>query len=987
MPAAPRPEPARPPTGLAGPRPSATRDPLAVEVRLLGELLGEVIDEQAGSDLFTLVEGIRRRMIALRRAPVPAPRGPAQRPPASRPTGAASRPTGGASLPTGAARHGPARDDERARVTNEIAGELAALDPMRLEAVARAFTLYFQLVNLAEERDATRGLRRQVRAAPGGVLEGSVAQAVGLLRELPPGLLIAPVLTAHPTEARRRTLLVALRRVDRQLERLGDVDVPDDEIAEARRRLREEITLLWRTAEVRAVAPTPLDEVRAGLAFFDQTLFTVVPALYRAVDAALDRVIGDEGHSGAHDAGAPGSSHRATGTRPPATEPFVRFGSWIGGDRDGNPSVTAEMTLHAMRIHADHLLRGYEAVATRLMQTVAVAVPAPDVDRALASALVRDGEQLPETARQLARRFPNEPYRQRFGAIAERLRRTRGGLTGQPGPGAGRYHDAAAFDADLRVVQAALVADGLERVAWGEVADLRWQLGTFAFHLASLEVRQHAAVHHAALAALDEGAAETMEVAPGVPLGEVVATFRAMARLQARYGEDACRRYVISFTTGPRDVAAVLELARRAGDAGTLAGAESLGDLPPATPRLDVVPLLETAAALDDAEAFLDALIADPAYRAHLAGRGNDQEVMLGYSDSSKESGYLASSWLLHRAQEGLVRSARRHGIRLTLFHGRGGAIGRGGGPANRAILAQAAGSVAGRLKFTEQGEVIAAHYASPDIARRHLEQVTAATLLASSPQHEAAVDRAAAEGGPVLADLAERSRVAYRALIATPGFFAVFAGATPIAEIAGLALGSRPAARPGSRPAQHAEPGGDIDALRAIPWVFAWSQVRANLPGWFGLGAALDGYLTAGGEAARERLRALYRAWPFFASVLDTAELALARTDLGTFRRYLGLVGGADADAIGAAIDSEFARSVDGLLGVVQRAALLADDPALRRSIDLRAPYVDALSALQVDALGRLRRTDPGDPDAIRLRRVVGATLGGIAAGLQSTG
>ena len=374
------------------------------------------------------------------------------------------------------------------------------------------------------------------------------------------------------------------------------------------------------------------------------------------------------------------------------------------------------MTLHAMRIQADHLLRGYEAVATRLMQTIAVVVPAGDVDRALASALVRDGEELPETARQLARRFPDEPYRQRFGFIAERLRRTRGGAGRAARPRSRALSRRRRGRRGARGhPDGALAAGGLGRVAWGEVADLRWQLATFGFHLASLEVRQHAAVHRAALGALDAGLGAGTDVAPGVTLGEVVATFRAIARLQARYGEDSCRRYVISFTATPADVAAVLDLAERAGDPATLAvDGAPLGDLPAATPRLDVVPLLETAEALGGAEAFLDALVGDPTYRAHLASRGWVQEVMIGYSDSSKESGYLASNWLLHQAQEGLVRAARRHELRLVLFHGRGGAIGRGGGPANRAILAQAAGSVAGRLKFTEQGEVIATHYASP---------------------------------------------------------------------------------------------------------------------------------------------------------------------------------------------------------------------------------------------------------------------------------
>ncbi|MFI5226857.1 MAG: phosphoenolpyruvate carboxylase, partial [Candidatus Limnocylindrales bacterium] len=642
----------------AGPGIARARDPLALEVRLLGALLGQVIAEQAGPELFDLVEGIRRRVIATRR---------------------------------GGTEVAGDRAAARERVLTEIAERIAALDPARLEAVARSFSLYFQLVNLAEERDQAR----TARPTSPSIEEALAARSAG---EKPLGdLLIYPVLTAHPTEARRRTLLVALRRVGRLLERLDDPRLGGDEDTDLRRRLREEITILWRTAEVRAAPPTPLDEVRAGLTFFDESIFVAIPRLYRAVDGAFDGRLSaatpaPAAEGRALDGEAPhlpalAADAGRTGTRPPLVPAFVRFGSWIGGDRDGNPTVTADATLHAIRIHADHVLRGYEAVTSRLMQTISVAVPIDRVAGPLTSALLRDAEEIPETARQLSRRFPNEPYRQRFGGMAERLRRTRVALTGQPGPGAGRYPDATAFDAELAVVQEALAQDGLARVAWGDVADLRWQVATFGFHLAGLEVRQHAAVHRAALAALLDGRPADTVLAEGVTLAEVVASLRAMGRIQARHSLEACRRYVVSFTAGVDDVAAVLELARLAGDPATLAGDPTLADLPAVSPQLDVVPLLETAAALDAAEAFLDRLLATPAYRAHLATRDDIQEVMLGYSDSSKESGFVASNWLLHGALQGLVRAAARHDIRLILFHGRGGSIGRGGGPANRAIL------------------------------------------------------------------------------------------------------------------------------------------------------------------------------------------------------------------------------------------------------------------------------------------------------------
>jgi phosphoenolpyruvate carboxylase len=958
-------------------------------------LLGQVIAEQGGPGLFALVERIRKRTISLRR---------------------------------GDLELVPEPNLERERLTSEIAG----LDLDRAAAVARAFTLYFQLVNLAEERERIRVLHLRARAARGRAIDDSIGEAVARLSVTRDAAEVAavmgrvvvhPVFTAHPTEARRRTLLVALRRIRRLLDVLDAPLTTPDEDAEARSRIREEISLLWHTGDLRAVAPTPLDEVRSALAIFDETLFVAVPRFQRAVDRALDEAgerapgspvppASGSAESSATPAPAPapapppafaGDAGR-TGTRPVAAPALLRFGSWIGADRDGHPGVTSDVTLHAARLHAEHLLRGYEAVASRLMQTVAARVPPERIDRALGSRLARDAEELPETMRQLVRRFPDEPYRQRLGAIAERLRRTRAALTGETAPRTGGYPDPAALDVELAVIQEALAADGLARVAYGQVADLRWQLATFGFHLASLEVRQHAGVHRTAIDALRDGAGPETEVAPGVSLGEVLATFRAIARLQARYGVEACHRYVISFTTVARDVATVLELAHRAAEREPFGSpAPVLADLPAALPVLDVVPLLESADALGGAAALLDELLSEPAYRAHLRERGDAQEVMLGYSDSSKESGFLAANWLLYRAQEALVATARRHGVTLTLFHGRGGALGRGGGPANRAILAQAPGSVGDHLKFTEQGEVIAAHYADVTIAQRHLEQVTSAAVLASTPEHADEVLAAAAGGTGTMDELAAISRTAYRALVERPAFGAFFRAATPIDLIAGLGLGSRPASRPraaGGAPAGGAPEGGapeggapvaarvdEIAALRAIPWVFAWSQARANLPGWYGLGTALEAATTRGGREMVDHLAELYRGWPFFASVLDNAELSLAKADLGTFRRYADLAPGAEATAIRGMIEAEYARSIQMLLLVTGRVHLLAGHPTLARSIELRNPYIDALSAVQVDLLGRLRDPSLSPREAEAIRVVVGATINGIAAGLQNTG
>ena len=913
------------PTGIGS---AGARDPLALEVRLLGALLGQVIGEQAGEEVFELVERLRRAAIDL--------------------------------------RHG---DDPALR--SRVEAELDGLDLGAIEAVISAFSLYFQLVNLAEARGRVRALRRRERAARDGLLDDSVAEAIARLRRdgrddaaldaILARLRITPVLTAHPTEARRRTALIALRRCAVLLERLDDPRLTPSEDREIRRRLREEITLLWRTSDLRSVAPEPLDEVRTAMAVFDATLFTLVPRLYRATDAALD---------------APGGKGPRTGTRPPRVPAFVRFGSWVGGDRDGNPAVTAEMTERTLRIQADHVLHGYEAVALRLMQTVSAATSSGRVARPLATRLARDAEALPETDRQLRRRFPDEPYRQRFGFIAERLRRTRVALTDDTGPRSGHYEDAAELDAELAEIQDALVEDDLARVAWGEVAELRWQLATFGFHLAALEVRQHSAVHRAALAALAAGAETTVEAAPGVPVEEILATFRSIAAMQERFGEAACGRFVVSFTLGASDATDVLRLARLAMEGS--GGAE---------PILDVVPLFESSDALAAAGPILDELLRDPAYRAHLATRGDRQEVMLGYSDSNKESGFLAAAWMLHRAQEALVAVAREHGIELTLFHGRGGAIGRGGGPANRAILGGAPGSVDGRLKLTEQGEVIAANYADPAIARRHLEQLTGAALIASTPEHDAAAAEALREGAPMLAELADTARVAYRALVHDdPGFAAFFRAITPIIELSDLRLGSRPAAR-GRTGGGVAAGLPSIDALRAIPWTFAWSQSRINLPGWYGLGAALEAYRAAHGDGGLAEIGRLYRSWPFLASLLDNAEMILAKADMGVARRYASLAKSRDGERRWATIEAEYHRTVSLLLRVTGRDRLLDGAPVLQRSISLRNPYVDALSELQVRLLARLRAMDPDDPEREAVQRLVQLSVNGVAAGLQNTG
>jgi phosphoenolpyruvate carboxylase len=901
--------------------------PLRRDMRLLGRLLGQVLEEAGGPELLADVERLRRATIALRAAD-------------------------------------GARRQARARVVELVAG----FDLDRAELVARAFTVYFQLVNLAEEQHRVRTLRERRRQ--GGQVRESFEAAVTEVREAAgdgglAGLLdrleIVPVLTAHPTEARRRAVVDALRRVAVELARLDAPRLPGDDEATATRRLLEEITGLWRTAQLRRDRPSPLDEVRSVMAVFDATLFRLVPATYRALEQAL--------------------AGEASGTGPPPFGAYLRWGSWVGGDRDGNPSVTAETTRAAMAIQADHVLRGLEAVTRRVGHALTVAGATTPPRPELLASLARDTAAFPGPAAAVATRWPDEPYLQKLLLAAERLADTRAALVVPPGPAplGYPYRHAGEFLADVRLVQASLAAAGAARLAYGELQHLAWQAETFGFHLASLEVRQHAAVHAEAVAELAPGAAgdaaaldrlavEGWGSAPpsGVSeaTAEVLDTLRVMAELQGRYGPDACRRYVVSFTRSAADLAAVRALARLAVPDGSL--------------ELDVVPLFESRADLERACDVLDDYLALSGAAAWLEGRGGRLEVMLGYSDSAKDAGFLAANLALYRAQGGLAAWAAARGIDLVLFHGRGGALGRGGGPAGRAVRGQAPGSVAGRFKVTEQGEVIYARYGNLAIGHRHLEQVTNAVLGASTPGAQAAVAAAEDRYLPMAMAMATAAEAAWRRLVERPGFAEFFARVTPIKELGLLRIGSRPARRDGPGAGADAD---DLVDLRAIPWVFAWSQNRCNLPGWYGLGAGLE--VVAHQSQGVALLREMYDRWPFFRSLIENAEMSLAKADPLVAESYLELGGRPD---LVAAIREEFRRTRVLVTETTGAGRLLGHRPVLRQAVDLRNPYVDALSFLQVRFLTDLRNGLGGE-EAARAAGLVLLTVNGVAAGLQNTG
>ena len=920
---------------------AALPEPMRRDVRLLGDILGEIIRDSGGPGLLADVERLRHAVID--------------------------------------ARHG----DHDAG--DEIATLVASWSLEQAEQVARAFAVYFHLANLAEEHQRIRNLReRDTGTEP---VRESLAAAVAEighdagpehLRELLASLRVHLVLTAHPTEARRRAVVAALRRISGLLDVLDDQRAAAADHAEARRELREQVDLLWRTSQLRVKAMDPIDEVRTVMTAFDETLFRVVPAVYRELDRAVAETAG-------------------LGSPAPA---FLRFGSWVGADRDGNPFVTAQVTRETATIQADHVLRALENATTRIGRALtlhaATTPPSAELRRALAAAHAAHPELLAE----IEARSPQEPYRTYLLFAAQRINatRVRHADLAYPGP--------AEFLADLRTVQESLTAAGAVQQARGELQHLIWQAETFGFHLAGLEVRQHSEVHARALAELRPAGLPGSE--PAAPLSarteEVLATFRAVAWVQDRYGVDACHRYVVSFTRSAADIAAVHELARYA----------TAGGRPPV---LDVVPLFESAADLANAPDVLTGMLALPEVAERLAASGRELEAMLGYSDSAKELGPASATLRLFDTQARLAAWAAANDVRLTLFHGRGGALGRGGGPAGRAVLAQAPGSVNGSFKVTEQGEVIFARYGQPAIAKRHLEQVGSAVLLASSARIAERTAAAARTYSDVAARIDQAACAAFRRLVEADGFAGWFARISPLGEIGGLRIGSRPAKRglrpagsapvpasggdpvpasggdpvpasggdpvpaSGGGPANAAAPATDLTDLRAIPWVFAWSQTRMNLPGWFGLGSGLAAVADAEGP---DVLRRAYRDWPLFGVLLENAEMSLAKTDRLIGARYLALGGREDLTEM---VLAEYDRTRRLVLTVTGHDRLLANRHVLSRAVSLRDPYVDALSYLQLRALAALRDTDPQDDERERLERLLLLTVNGVAAGLQNTG
>ncbi|KAB8139673.1 phosphoenolpyruvate carboxylase [Chloroflexia bacterium SDU3-3] len=928
----------------------AERDRLSSAIHLLGDLLGDVIRAQAGDAAFELEERTRATAKDLRASGSP-------------------------------------------ELAAELRATIARLSVADMQTLIKSFSIYFALVNLSEQLQRIWVLRERAMRRPEKPRSESILAAVTELKQR--GIqahaiqrwlddaLVLPVFTAHPTESKRRTTLDKIHRIGEDVQRVQDTSLLPDERYEAVAAIVEEIVALWQTDDIRFVRPTVIDEVKSGLYYFEQSLFSVAPRLYRELEDALRQHYPD---------------HQ---WRIPA---LLRFGSWMGGDRDGNPFVTPQVTIEAIRLMRSAAINRHIASVEELSRRLSQSSRQITISAALQQALDEQAQKFPEVAKLLERRNPHEPYRQQCTYIREKLllalahthdhvpdwflsKRESEAAT------APYYHTSAELLHDLRLMYDSLSENDGAVIADRMLCDFIRQVEVFGLHMATLDIRQHSSRHTSALAeilayagvcedytALDEHervALLTHELEGRRPLiptrhsfseetDETIQTFRTVAAILDQLSPDAIHTYIISMTTGASDILAVLLLAREAG----------LYDPDAGVSRLGVVPLFETGADLEAAARIVEACWNIAPYRTHLRLRRDTQEVMIGYSDSNKDGGFFSANWALYQAQRDLRDLAHRYRINMRLFHGRGGTIGRGGGPANQAILAQPPGSVGYQIKITEQGEVISDRYGLPALAHRHIEQLLNAVLRVGFVPH----DDPQREWTAAMEQMSSESRQFYRALVYDdPDFIAYFRSATPIAEIQRLNIGSRPASRKNSN---------RIEDLRAIPWVFSWMQSRHTLPGWFGLGYALERYAySARGVDRLETLQAMYAKWPAFRTIIDNAQMILGKADMAIARRYIDLVPDqAVAQRIFATISQEHERSVRMVKAIAKIDTLLDNLPVLQTSIARRNPYVDPLSYIQVELLSRLRG-DPEGEQHVALEEAILWSISGIAAGLKNTG
>ena len=830
-----------------------------------------------------------------------------------------------------------------------LAEAVKIIDEMNLhdaQLLARAFATHFHLANLSEENYRVSVLRERESEvddinAVDPVNELTVAYHK-LINEMGPAkakelldrLEFHPVFTAHPTEARRKAVEGKIRRISELLEQHNKLGGSDKK--ENSRRLYNEIDALFRTSPIALKKPTPVEEADTILDIFDSTLFHTIPQVYRRFD---DWLLGDK-----------------AGLEPPVCPAFFHPGSWIGSDRDGNPNVTAKVSRQVARKFSDHVVSALEEATRtvgRNLTMEAGTTPASTELKDLWNHQKEMSERLTEKAALISSK---ELHRAVMLVMADRLHYT------VVRDADLMYHSCEDFIADLKTVQRSLAAAGAKRSAYGPLQDLIWQAETFGFHMVEMEFRQHSVVHARALEDIREHGlhGERGELQPMTH--EVLDTFRALGAIQKRNGIKAARRYIISFTKSAQNVRDVYELNRLA------------FSHPEDVPVIDVIPLFEQLEDLQNCVNVLEEIVKIPEVQARLKATGNKMEIMLGYSDSSKDAGPTTATLALHSAESRIVAWAAKHDIDLTLFHGRGGAVGRGGGPANRAVLAQPVGSVKCRFKLTEQGEVIFARYGNPVLAIRHLESVAAATLLQSAPSVEKTNTEMTEKYAQMTEVLDNASHERFLDLLNTPDFAPWFSIVTPLTEVGLLPIGSRPAKRGlGAK---------SLDDLRTIPWVFSWAQARINLAAWYGLGSACEKF----GDL--DTLREAYEEWPLFSTFIDNIEMSLAKTDERIAKMYLAL---GDDENLSKKVLDEMKLTTKWVLKIVNDEWPLQHRHVLGQAIRIRSPYVDALSVTQVLALRSLRKKV--DKEELSKSQQAGfiylilCTVSGVAAGLQNTG
>jgi phosphoenolpyruvate carboxylase len=930
--------------------------PLRRDVRSLGTLLGEVLREQAGEDLFKHVEELRQGTIRRRDA--------------------------------------EARGQEKGadRLATKALELVHSLPVERAILLTRAFAFYFELINLAETNHRKRRrIALQLSGEAGrqrGSLAGTLAEmkrvgitadeAMDWLRRV----LIVPVFTAHPTEVARRSVMFKRRRIGEFLAALDRIPVPEQDLARLEELVLAEITSLWQTDEVRSRRPTVYDEIKMGLDYYDVSIFATLPGLYREIAEALRASYGLEIE--AHE-----------------LPQVLRFGSWIGGDRDGNPFVTPEVTRDAIQLARGHLLLYYQRRMNNIMDLLTTSAQQRPVSKELQKRLQAYVAQVhtPE-AQVFGAQYEFEYYRRFVICLKARMQRTLEQTGEQPvraraplpvmpytlAQGQEKlaqvlpaYTSVEEFLDDLEVLRASLAAHGGIRIARTLIDPLILQVRTFGLHLHTLDIRQHARVH---AAALKEAIADT--IAPALPSGlsaetaSVLETFRVVAEVKSGCSPEGIRQYVISGTENVEDVLAVVRLARLGG-----VKVEGSGRGPGRDPGLMPVPLFESIEDLRNAPAVCRELWSRPDYRKLLASWDNWQEVMLGYSDSNKDGGMLTSTWEIFRAHRDLHVVARECGVKLRLFHGRGGTVGRGGGPTHRAIFAQPMDAFEGQLRITEQGEVLNFKYADEVLAERNLELMIAASLDALARPNARAPEGhftgvLKPEWEAVLDHLSEISFGFYREnILDNPDVITYFEQSTPVGELEHAKIGSRPSRRKASR---------NISDLRAIPWVFGWTQSRLLVPAWFGVGHALGSFLDEAKNrgTALKLLRTMAREFPLFIDLLRNVEMALGKADLATARMYSSLVKDAKLrERVYEMIEAEFHRTAQAVLEATGQTELLQKNQVLARSIRLRNPYVDPMHLIQVDMLRRKRAGE----DTADVNRAIAATISGISAGLRNTG